>query len=319
MTVAKLTKRVAPLGILLLVLGVSIPLCAGQQSSANGPPVSVVVTVTGSGAQAPGVADKANVLVYQNHQRRPVTSWVRATDETAPLEIAILVDESLGPAFNTLLPDLRSFVRGLPASARVAVVYSTNSNANFVQQFTTDHERAARALRLPMGSAAGNLSIYLAAGDLFRRWPDESGRRPAVLLVSDGIDLYHGAANSSPGNNADLSAAIRAFLRHGAIAYALYASGASSAAQNSLLVNNGQSCLSRLARETGGEAFFEGLTTPVSFSPFLDRVNELLSSQYVLSFKATPSVKAGPEPMNVTTELPDVHINAPKEVWTPGG
>lgn len=316
MLIMKQIRRFAISGLLLLGLGTG--LYAGQASLANGPIVSVAVTVTGSGSHAPGVADKANVLVYQNHQRRAVTGWAKATDESAPLEIAILVDESLGPAFNTLLPDLRGFIRGLPASARVAVVYSTNSNANFVQQFTTDHARAARAIRLPLGSAAGNLSIYLAAEDLFKRWPEETGRRRTVLVVSDGIDVYHGAADSAPGVNINLAAAIRAFLRHGAIAYALYASGASSVSQNSFLVNNGQSCLSQLARTTGGEAFFEGLRTPVSLSPFLRRVNELLASQYVLSFEATPRAKAGREPMNVTTELPGVQIKAPEEIWVPG-
>ncbi|MGH9357408.1 MAG: hypothetical protein ACRD10_14875 [Terriglobia bacterium] len=318
MTVPKLTKKIALMGI-LLAIEAATAICSGQPSLPDGPTVSVVVTVTGSGAQAPGVADKANVLVYQNHQRRPITSWVRATGQPAPLELSLLVDESLGPAFNTLLPDLRQFIRGLPASARVAVVYSTNSNANFVQQFTTDHGKAARALRLPLGAAAGNLSIYFAAQDLMKRWPDQSGSwRRTVLVVSDGIDTYHGASDSSPGNNADLSAAIRAFLRHGVIAYTLYASGASSASQNSFLVNNGQSCLTLLARETGGAAFFEGLKTPVSFRPFLGRMNKLFSSQYVLSFKAMPRAKAGLEPISVTSELPDVHINAPKEVWAPG-
>ncbi len=302
----------------LILISSSAGLCAGQLPARNGATVSVVVTVTGPGSQAPGVADKANVLVYQNHQRRPVVSWVRATDQTAPLDLAILVDESLGPAFNTLLPDLRRFIRGLPSSARVAVVYSTYSNANFAQQFTTDHERAARAIRLPLGAAAGNLSIYLAAADLFKRWPLDSGHRRAVLLVSDGIDLYRGVADSSPGVNIDFSAGIRAFLRHGAIAYALYASSAGSASQNPILVNNGQSCLNLLARGTGGEAFFEGLRTPVSFNPFLRRVNELLSSQYVLSFKAVPRAKAGREPLSVRTELPGVEIKAPAEVWAPG-
>ncbi|MGH9376783.1 MAG: hypothetical protein ACRD22_12170 [Terriglobia bacterium] len=311
-------KWVAVSALLVACLVPGMALRAGKKSLAGGPAVSVVVTVTGSGSHAPGVADKANVLVYQDQQRRPVTGWVKASDEAAPLDLAVLVDESLGPAFNTLLPDLRGFVRGLPPSARVAVVYSSHSNANFVQQFTTDHERAARAIRLPLGRAAGNLSIYLAAADLMKRWPEDSGRRRTILLVSDGIDIYRGAAESSPGNNIDLSAAIRAFLRRGVIAYTLYASGASSASQNSILVNNGQSSLALLARRTGGESFFEGLQTPVSFNPFLQRISELLSSQYMLSFETVASGKAGFEPLKVTTELPNVQFTAPEEVWAPG-
>jgi len=310
--------KIAMSGLVLAGLGASVRMHAGQKAAANGPAVSVVVTVTGRGSNAPRVLDQANVLVYQNHERRPIISWVRASDQSAPLDLAILVDDSLGPAFNSLIPDLQRFVRGLPASARVAVVYSTNSNANLVQPFTTSHDHAARAIRLPLGSASGTLSIYLAAADLFRHWPEDNGRRRAVLLVSDGIDLYRGVADSAPGNNSDLTAAIRAFLRRGVTAYTIYASGASSASQNPTLVNNGQSCLSLLTRETGGESFFEGLDTPVSFNPFLNRLGGLLSSQYVLSFKAVPRSRAGREPLNVTTELPDVKIMAPAAVWVPG-
>src|SRR5579875_2452708 len=201
MSAVKGMQNIAVLGLMLVAT------CAGlralQAPAMNGPTVSVVVTVTGPGSKAAGVADRANVLVYQNHRRRPVVSWVRATDRTAPLDLAVLVDESLGPGFNILLPDLGRFVRGLPSSARVAVVYSTYSNANFAQQFTIDHDRAARAIRLPLGAAAGNLSIYLAAADLFKHWPADSGRRRVVLLVSDGIDVYRGVADSAPGVNID--------------------------------------------------------------------------------------------------------------------
>lgn len=303
---------------LLIGLAPVLVLRAGRQTSANSRPVSVVVTVTGRGSQGSDVADKSNVLVYQNRQRRTVTGWVKATNEAAPLDLAILVDDSLGPAFNTLLPELREFVRGLPSTTRAAVVYSTYSNANVIQNFTADHERAALAIRLPLGGAAGTLSIYLAAQDLFKHWPEANGRRRAVLLISDGIDVYRGVAESIPdSNNIDLLAAVRAFLRHDATAYTLYASGASSVSWNSILVNNGQGSLALLARRTGGQAFSEGLQTPVSLKPFLDQINKLLSSQYVLTFDAAASGRSEFEPLNVTTELPDVQLKAPEEIWVP--
>ncbi len=287
---------------------------AGQPSAA-GPQARVVVTVVRRNSRAPRVMTQANVLVFQQHQRRPVISWVRAKGSAAPLDLAVVVDDSLGSAFDNQIRDLREFVRSLPDSARVAVVYSTNSNANILQPFTADFERAARAFRLPLGRTNEVSSIYMAVADLFKFWPADPGRRRAILLVSDGIDVYRGIEESEPGNNPDLEQAIREVLRHGVTVYTIYASGAGFAHQNLFLLNNGQSCLSLLTLETGGEAFFQGLHTPVSFSPYLRQLNQLLSSQYVLTFKAAPLKKPGREPLHVTTELPGVELMAPTEVW----
>ena len=49
---------------------------------------------------------------------------------------------------------------------------------------------------------------------------------------------------------------------------------------------SGQNRIARLFDETGGEAFFLGLQTPVSFGPFLDGVQTALNNQYLLKFRA---------------------------------
>ncbi|MGH9328677.1 MAG: hypothetical protein ACRD2B_18570 [Terriglobia bacterium] len=304
--------------ISVLVIGVAgfVPeLRAASQVGANGHNASVVVTVVTAKKHQPVTLSEGDVLVFQRHQRRPVVSWVRAAGRAAPLDLAILVDDSLGPGFPNQIRDLRDFVRSLPVSARVAVIYSTHGNANFLQQFTANHGQAARAFRLPLGRANEVSSIYMALTDLANHWPPDPGRRRAILLVSDGIDLYRGIAESEPGNNPDLDQAIRAVLMHHTTVYTIYASGAGSAHRNLFLLNNGQSCESLLALETGGQSFFEGFQTPISFSPYLRQLHDLLSSQYTLTFTALPAKKPEREALRVTTEVPNINIIAPREVW----
>ncbi len=44
--------------------------------------------------------------------------------------------------------------------------------------------------------------------------------------------------------------------------------------------------------KTGGESYFQGLDTPVSFAPFLDEFAERLNHQYRLTFLIKPEKKS---------------------------
>ena len=206
---------------------------------------------------------------------------VRAQRDSAPargnaaMDLAVLVDDSLQTSVSLQLEDVKAFVRELPVTTRVAVAYSSNGVAFLAQDFTTDHERAAAALRMPRGSVDGASGLYESLRDLRKRWP-ATGNRRAVLLVSSGIDLLRGVFDSNPGVNPDLQAAIHVYRGDGIAVYAIYASNAGRLSRNSFLVLNGQSCLTRMAAETGGEAYFSGSQTPISFRPFLESIRSLL-------------------------------------------
>jgi len=47
-----------------------------------------------------------------------------------------------------------------------------------------------------------------------------------------------------------------------------------------LAASYGQSSLNRLADETGGKAFFQGITGFVTFDSYFDRLREALNRQY---------------------------------------
>lgn len=311
--VPKLFSLVAVLAGLLL--GTS-SLAAQDSTNPAGPLVRVTVTAVGRTNPVPEVT-QPDVLVYQGRDRRPVTDWQAVeVNRAAGLDLAILLDENLDSAVGLQLNDLADFVRSLPPEARVGVAYARNGTAAFTQTFTTDHERAAKALRLPLGRTAAFNSPNLSLVDLMKRWPEDNNRRE-VLLVSSGIDLFRGVADSSPGVNPDLDRAIRVAQREGIIVHTIYARGAGRAYRNFFLISNGQGTLSRLAYETGGEAYFQGFDTPIAFEPYLTRLRTVLDNQYLLTFRAEPAKKAGYQRLRVTTEVPMVELVAPEHVYIP--
>jgi hypothetical protein len=287
-------------------------MAAPAVAQAQGPLVTVTVTVVGDAA---GVTQE-DVLVRQGNQRRPVVSWVPAGSEQSSLDLVILIDDSLDTGVGTNLDDLKKFIRGLPEGTRVAVAYARNGNALLTQNLSADREEAAQGLRLPLGMRDTAQSPYLALIDLLGRLPETKGRR-AVLLVSDGIDLFRGVSGSSPASNTDLQRAIERAQRQNVQVYTLFASGSGRVRRNFFLVSNGQSSLSRLALETGGEAYFQGFSTPVSFQPFLEELSKTLTQQYVLTFRAAPVEKAGFQRVRITTEVPGAELMAPTRVWVP--
>lgn len=308
-------KLLASVVFFATLLAASFPVQAGITSPPASDLVRVTVTATGRDNNPPPEVARDEVLVYQDGQRRPVVDWVPAQGEQAGLDLAILIEDSLDSSVGLQLNDLSRFIQALPPTVRVGVAYAHNGVATFRQDFTADHALAAKALRLPLGTVGAFASPSLSLLDLFQRWPDTSNRH-AVLLISDGIDLFRGGFDS-PGSNVDLQRAIDHAQRNGIPVFTLYATGAGRARRNFFLVMNGQGNLSRLAYETGGEAFFQGFQTPLAYEPFLQDLTKLLAQQYVLTFRAQLGEKAGYRHLRVTTERPGVELMAPTRVYVP--
>ncbi len=76
------------------------------------------------------------------------------------------------------------------------MAYLRNHAPNLVQDFTTDHEAAASALRAPRG-AGGASNPYRAALELVERWPRD-GQRRSILLLSPGVDFFQGIHQGPP-------------------------------------------------------------------------------------------------------------------------
>ena len=307
------------LGVLLAgLMSALAALGAGGQGSVPANVAQVIVTVHPRQPGANPVVNPDDVRVYEDDKSRPVVSWVAAEPQSSPLELTILVDDSIGATASLQFKDLADFFPTLPAGTRVRVAYASFGGNRIVQDFTTDYGLAAKALRLPVGSSMAGGSIYDSVANLLKRWPRDGNRRE-LLMISDGIDINQGFEQSQPTLNMELQRAIDLAQNTNVPIYTIFARGARSLEGHEFLLNNGQGCLLRLTSETGGQSYFEGTRTPLAFAPFLKQFANDLGHQYVLTFQTLPAPKAGYHRLRVTTEVPGVQLLAPARIFIPKG
>jgi hypothetical protein len=96
---------------------------------------------------------------------------------------------------------------------------------------------------------------------------------------------------------------------------ALYARGVNGFGRSSGRINWGQNFLTRLADETGGEAYFLGNESPVSFTPYFKQLNARMRHQFLLTFMAQPGQKSGFQRIKLTTEVPNADLVAQSQVY----
>jgi hypothetical protein len=305
-------SHVAIFASLALIAFSAQPATAQQQSNTATVPVTTVVTVLGPKFSAPPALGKSDVVVRTGDHRENVLKWVSAQGERGELELAILIDDGtdLGPH----LDELRRFIQAQPKAARVGVFYASMGMTLPVAPFCADHNAVAQKVRITFGPAGTSTSIYLSLIDVLKKLQPMPGRRE-VLLIGDGHDRLRGDLPVSP----DLDTAIDSALKADIIVHTLY-SRVGHIGRLSFDLTLAQDNLTRLASETGGQSFFQGLDTPVSFTPFLDQLDMVLHNQYFLTFAtaATDKPKGELRSFKVTTEQNNVSITAPSRVFVPG-
>ncbi|HMH14697.1 MAG TPA: hypothetical protein VK578_16480 [Edaphobacter sp.] len=289
------------------------------QDEPTGPTVTVRMTVTAAGLSDERVSDvtRKDVVVRQRRDTLRVTKWEPARGDAAGLDLFILIDDASDTSLGSQLNELRTFINAQPPSTSVGVGYMRNATTQIAQNFTTDHALAANALRLPLRNAGAFGSPYLSASNLMNRWPQHANRR-ALILITDGIDRAR-RTTRSPGLNTipDATSTATVAQRTGTIIYGLYTPGVGHMRRNFWEATNGQNAIARLAEQTGGEAFFLGLQAPVSFRPFLDRLQNSLDNQFLLEFAARPDRRAGLRSFSIDTELPGVELISADSGWVP--
>jgi len=296
---------------------IAIPPAHAQQaaSSAGMAPVTAVVTVLGPKFNAPPPLGKEDIIVHSGKARMDVTAWLPAQGEHAGLELAIVIDDAVSTDIGAQFKDLATFITDQQKTTKVGIFYADDGTIQAASQFNDDHAAVAKSLRLPIGRFAAYSSIYLSMMDLIKRWPATRARRE-ILLIADGIDRFRGDFPTST----DLESAITSAETAGIMIHTLYSTGVGRVARNLFRSNLGQSNLSKITDATGGEAFFQGLQTPISFGPYLQQLDVVLRNQYWLTFAMPRSKKAKGDlrPFRVTTEQHNVEISAPREVFVPG-
>jgi len=302
-----------------------------EKSAPSTVPVHLVITDVAQrdDAELPPL-QKEDVKVKQGKNFLQVTQLIPAQGDNAALQLMILIDDTLNTSAGNNLTDLKNFISAQPTSTVIGVGYMSNAGVNIAQNFTADHDLAVKAVRLPRGAFSTMDSPYLSLINLAKGWPQQKVRR-AVLMVTDGIDRLRGEQpqpsrlgpnfgtvyHSMPTISIDATSASEISQRYTVIVYSIYAVGVGRAGRSSWDLQVGLSGLSKISNETGGETFSLGTSQLVSFQPYLERMQKMLSNQYYVVFQAVPRKKAGLQRVNVQTELSNSELLAPNNVWVP--
>ena len=243
-------------------------------SSPQGPssrtvPMKIVVSVEAKRDKEVPAINREDVRVFVDGDRVPTAGWVPLRGDQAGLELFVLIEDAIDQDVALQFDDLRHFMNAQPATTSIGVGYLRNGTVQIVQDLTKDHSLAGKALRLPTGAGIGMTSPYLAVSDLTKRWPESANRRE-ILMISDGIDLLQ--TGPTPPY---LEEAIDRTQRAGIQVYAIYASGVGHSAHSMYRINWGQNNLAQLAELTGGESYFQGLQTPISYAPYLEELADV--------------------------------------------
>lgn len=288
----------------------------GQPQSINGAtasgtpgrPVTIPVTIKVNEKAEVAELQSIDLTISEDGDRQTLIS-LRGYG-FSPVSLAILIQEDVVPSVGTEIKSLAEFVRGLPKGSRVMVGSLRTGSLQVRQKFTTDLEKAAKALRPPSGFAsAGPYNPYVEVIEALKKFEAQPLGRRAVLLVSDGLDISRGVDSSSPTQSVDLQRAVNESQRRSVAIYGFYAP-TQAAAANPLLAANAQSSLLRLSNETGGMAFFQGTGAPVSFEPFIRELDVSLQKQTALTFLST-HLNKGFHRLEIKSSTPGVRIAYP--------
>lgn len=197
-----------------------------------------------------------------------------------PLNIAVLIQDDLTSRVGSELGVTREFIRSLPAGSHVMVGYITAGSLQVRQDFTTDLNRAAGSLRIPIAStSASSFNPYIEVIEALKKFDGSWKGHNAVLLISDGLDTSRGFDADSAGHTLDIDRAINQAKRRNVAIFSFYAPSVGLTSHSRLAMNYGQSSLNRVSIETGGRAFFQG-TDFVTFDGYFSRLRMELNRQY---------------------------------------
>jgi hypothetical protein len=227
-----------------------------------------------------------------------------------------MFDDSARSSFDTELPTLKQFINSLPPNFEVGVGYMRNGMTQLTSQFTRDHTAAADSIRVTLGPGGADVSPYDSLQDAIKHWPTSQAERREVIMISSGIEgLGGGFAPDNPYVNAGIQAAQKA----GVVVYTIYSPSVGHEGHSFWRANWGQNFLSQLSDETGGESYFIGFGSPVSFGPFLQDFMERQHHQFMLTFLARLEKKSGLQPIKVSVNEKDASIAAPDKVYVRAG
>src|SRR5258708_39134858 len=297
------------LAMMIVALVLVSGIFAANTVAAGPGTVTMTVTAVGKKNISPPLVTKDDVQLYLNKERTQIADWKHGGN----LYLAVLIDDSLDGVIANQWDDLKAFFAAQPDTTYISVSYARSGTAMVAQDFTNDHELAAKALRIPLGSGGAFTSPYLALLDLMKRWPTSADRH-SILLFSSGIDYFRGDFWTRPP---DLDSTISRAQKENINVWTIYAPDAGHRGRGFFVANRAQAYLSELSDATGAESFYLGTAEPVTLKPYFDELATHLSNQYLLTFKTNGGATGRFERVHIATELTHVEFLAPSQVFLP--
>ncbi len=293
--------------LLFVVVGVAN---AQSKAAASGTATFTVTAV--SKKEGPPPVTKDNVQFFAGKERKQIVDWKR--DEN--LFLAILIDDSIENEAASQWSDLKAFIMNQPATTHIALGYIRDNETQVAQDFTTDRELAAKALRMPMGVGAIGSSPYLGVMDMLKRWP-QTGPRRSILLISSGIDYFRGPRFGP--YYPDLDGVIERAERQNTNIWSIYYPSAGHIGRGFYYVMYSQNNLGKLSDDTGAESFYLMTGTPVTLKPYFDELAMHLNNQYLLTFAGSGGSKGKYQGVKVKSGVPEVEFLVPASAYIPPG
>ena len=305
-------STVGKLGVFLgALLFAAVGIAQAQTKAAASGTATFTVTAAGKKEGAPPIA-KDDIQFFTGKERKQITDWKKDDN----LFLAILIDDSIDNEAASQWNDLKAFIMGQPATTHIAVGYIRDNETLVAQDFTTDHELAAKALRIPLGAGAIGSSPYLGTLDMLKRWP-QTGPRRSILLISSGIDFFRGSRFGP--FYPDLDSVIERAERQNTNIWSIYYPSSAHRGRSFYFTTYSQNNLGKLSDDTGAESFYLMTGTPVSLKPYFDEIAMHLNNQYLLSFAGSGGAKGKYQSVKVKSEHPDVEFLVPAAAFIPPG
>src|SRR5438552_2759794 len=287
MTKTGKAKAILIATVTLLLTGQLVQGYGGQRDGLKGggaKPVTVPVAIRVREPKREVETRFVDYILKEDGELQTILSMRKPSEN--PITLAVLIQDDLVASIGTETKGIANFVRRLQPGSRVMIGYIRSGTLDVRRKFTTDPEKAAAGVRPPLGLASASpFNPFVEIIEALRRFDSQPLGRRAIIVISDGVDISRGVDSSSPGSSLDLQRAINEAQRRSVAIYSIYAPSAGNA--GGLLSANGQGCLERLSKETGGRAFFEGTGAPVSFDPFIKEIDASISMQIALTYLST--------------------------------
>ncbi len=276
--------------------------------------VTTVVTALGPDYSTPPPITKGDVIVHTGKTKLNVVGWEPAKGDHGKLQLAVLIDDAINPsAIGVQFNYIKSFIEEQAPDTEVGLFYAQYGTYTTAANFSTDHDAVAKKVHLTFGRRAGaSPSIYLSISSLAKKWPGKpEALRREILVITSGMDLLE------PGiYDPYFESAVSEVQKAGVHVDSIYVGPLRLGLSFFGMIAQGN--LGQITSDSGGDAFFQGISTPVSFKPFLDQLNTILHNQYLLSFEAPENAKRGRlMPIAVRVEESHTRLLYPRQVLVP--